>query len=249
MERDRIAGIDGGVAARHPAAMSSIRLEDPPCLVRLVRNPRARRFTLRLESAGAGAVLTVPPGVPEAESRRFLDRHAGWLRSALAHQPGEVVVGPGARIPVAGRMVTVEARPGARRPPALADGTLVLQGAGAEGPRVAAWLRLRARDALQPAARLYARRLGRPVEAIGLRDTRSRWGSCSSTGTLSFSWRLAMAPPEVLDYVAAHEAAHLVEMNHSERYWAVLAGLMPGYESRRAWLRRHGRTLHAYRFD
>jgi predicted metal-dependent hydrolase len=228
--------------------MSRIELDDPPCRVRLVRNTRARRFTLRLESAGAGAVLTVPPDVPDAESRRFLARHAGWLRSALARQPEEVVVGPGAELPVSGRPVMVELRRGPRRPPVMEDGTLVLHGAGAEGARIAAWLRLRARDALMPAVRGHARRLGRQIGAIALRDTRSRWGSCSSAGTISFSWRLAMAPPEVLDYVAAHEAAHLVEMNHSHRYWAVLAGLVPDYARHRAWLKSEGRRLHAYRF-
>ena len=224
-------------------------MEDPPCRVRLVRNARARRFTLRLEPAGGGAVLTVPPGVPDGESRRFLARHAGWLRTALARQPEEVVVGHGTELPVAGRLVVVEVRPGPRRPPVLDGDALLLQGGGAEGPRIAAWLRLRARDALLPAARGYARRLERQIAAIGLRDTRSRWGSCSTSGTLSFSWRLAMAPAEVLDYVAAHEAAHLVEMNHSERYWAVLERLVPGYARPRAWLKREGRKLHAYRFD
>lgn len=229
--------------------MTRIELDDPPCRVRLVRNTRARRFTLRLESAGAEAVLTVPPGVPDAESRRFLARHAGWLRSALARQPEEVVVGPGAELPVAGRLVVVELRNGPRRPPVLKDGALVLHGAGAEGARIATWLRLRARDALMPAVRGHARRLGGQIGSIALRDTRSRWGSCSSTGTISFSWRLAMAPPEVLDYVAAHEAAHLIEMNHSDRYWAVLAGLVPDYARHRTWLKREGRRLHAYRFD
>jgi predicted metal-dependent hydrolase len=229
--------------------MMRIDLDDPPCRVRLVRNTRARRFTLRLESAGAGAVLTVPPGVPDAESRRFLARHAGWLRNALARQPDEVIVSPGAELPVAGRPVVVELRKGPRRPPVLDGRALVLHGAGAEGARIAAWLRLRARDALMPAVRGHARRLGRQIGSIALRDTRSRWGSCSSTGTISFSWRLAMAPPEVLDYVAAHEAAHLVEMNHSDRYWTVLAGLVPDYARHRAWLKREGRGLHAYRFD
>jgi len=229
--------------------MSWITLDDPRCEIRLVRSPRARRFTLRLESAGARAVLTVPPSVPEAETRLFLTRHAEWLRAALARQPDPVMVGPGMFLPIDGEPVRVEVRSGPRRAPALQDGVLVLGGTGAEGPRIAAWLKLRARDALLPAARGYARRLGREIAAISLRDTRSRWGSCSSAGRLSFSWRLAMAPPEVLDYVAAHEAAHLVEMNHSERYWAVLEKLMPDYASQRDWLRREGRKLHAYRFD
>lgn len=229
--------------------MTHIELDDPRCQVRLVRSPRATRFTLRMESAGAHAVLTVPPSVPDAETRRFLSRHAEWLRTALARQPEIMHVAPGALLPVAGHPVRVETRPGARRPPVLEGEALVLGGVGAEGPRIAAWLKLRARDALLPATHEYARRLGREVTAITLRDTSSRWGSCSSSGRISFSWRLAMAPPEVLDYVAAHEAAHLVEMNHSARYWAVLEGLMPDYAERRNWLRREGRKLHAYRFE
>jgi predicted metal-dependent hydrolase len=229
--------------------MSCIDLQDPPCRVRLVRSPRARRFTLRLETCGAGAVLTVPPGVPPAESRRFLARHAGWLRAALARQPGVTVVAPGIDLPVAGVPVRVVSRRGPRRPPFLQAGALVVQGEGSEGQRIAAWLKLRARDALLPAARGYAGRLGREIAGVALRDTRSRWGSCSSRGALSFSWRLAMAPPAVLDYVAAHEAAHLVEMNHSRRYWDVLESLLPDHARHRDWLRREGRKLHAFRFS
>ncbi len=228
--------------------MTVIRLTDPPCDVRLVRNPRARRFTLRLESAGDGAVLTAPPSVPEAEMRDFLKRHSGWLDKALAKRPPVVTVADGISIPIDGTDTPVLVTDGRRRPPELRDGMLVLQGKGGEGARIAAWLRLRARDALFPAARGYARRLGKPIGRIALRDTTSRWGSCSSTGTLSFSWRLAMAPPEVLDYVAAHEAAHLVEMNHSDKFWSLVATLMPDYSTRRDWLKREGRRLHTFRF-
>lgn len=228
--------------------MTVIRLTDPPCDVRLVHNPRARRFTLRLDSAGEGAVLTAPPSVPEAEMRAFLDRHTGWLDKALAKRPPMVTVGDGVEIPIDGRDVRIIVREGPRRAPVLKDDDLVLQGTGAEGARIAAWLRMRARDALMPAARGYARELGRPIARIALRDTTSRWGSCSSKGTLSFSWRLAMAPPEVLDYVAAHEAAHLVEMNHSDRFWSLVERLMPDYATHRNWLKREGRRLHAYRF-
>ncbi len=229
--------------------MTLIKLTEPECTVRLVRNPRARRFTLRLESAGDGAVLTAPPSVPEAEMRAFLDRHSGWLDKALAKRPPSVVVGDGVLLPVDGLETPITVTDGRRSPPVLRDGALVLQGAGNEGKRIAAWLRLRARDELLPAARGYARRLCKPIARISLRDTKSRWGSCSTSGTLSFSWRLAMAPPEVRDYVAAHEAAHLVEMNHSDRFWNLVAELMPDYQDRRDWLKSEGRRLHAYRFD
>ncbi len=226
-----------------------IDLDDPACRVRLVANPRARRFTLRLDGSGDGAVLTAPPDVPRREMLSFLQAHKGWLSKALESRPRQIPVEPGVHIPIDGIDTLIVVKDGPRRPPHLGDGELVLQGRGEPGPRVAAWLKMRARDAVLPLARGYARKLGKPIGRISLKDTRSRWGSCSSRGTLSFSWRLAMAPPEVLDYVAAHEAAHLVEMNHSERYWAVLASLMPDYADHRAWLKREGRQLHAYRFE
>ncbi|MEM7212036.1 MAG: SprT family zinc-dependent metalloprotease [Pseudomonadota bacterium] len=227
--------------------MKEILLDDPACRVRVNVNRRARRFTLRL-SADGDAVVTVPPRVPSAETREFVLRHADWLKNALQNQPSKVVMEDGARLPVDGILRSIRVEPGRRRAPSLDGDALVISGNGPIGPRVAALLKVRARDRLQPAARAYARKLGRRINAISLRDTTTRWGSCSSRGNLSFSWRLAMAPVEVQDYVAAHEAAHLVEMNHSDRYWATLAGIMPDYEKHRRWLKREGRGLHAYRF-
>ena len=228
--------------------MNDIRLDNPPCRVKISVTARARRFTLRLNAEGE-AIVTVPPGVPSGEVRGFLLRHSDWLAEAIAKQPKRIFVGDGAKMPVDGTLRRIRITEGRRKAPVL-DGTeLILPGEGQSGPRIAAWLKLRARDRLQPAARTYARRLGRRINAISLRDTTSRWGSCSSRGNLSFSWRLAMAPVEIQDYVAAHEAAHLVEMNHSDRYWAALARIMPDYAERRAWLKREGRGLHAYRFE
>lgn len=217
--------------------------------VRLRVLSRARRLTLRIDPAGGGAVLTLPPGVRQAEAEAFLGRHADWLARALARQPVRTPIGPGARIPVAGAEAEVTLAPGPRRPPRLEGTRLVVQGPGAPGPRVAAWLKLRARDALLPAVRRYSAMIGREAGTIALRDTRSRWGSCSSTGRLGFSWRLAMAPAEVLDYVAAHEVAHLVEMNHAPAFWDLVERLLPDYRRHRAWLRREGSRLHAYRFE
>ncbi|MDT8343534.1 MAG: M48 family metallopeptidase [Thermohalobaculum sp.] len=225
-----------------------IALSHLPVAVRLNVSARARRFTLRLGAPGEDAVLTLPPGVPRLEAEQFLDRHAGWLDRALARQPQGIAVGPGVRLPVAGRMVEIVLAPGPRRAPVLREDALVVTGAGAAAPRIAAWLREGARAALVPAVQGYAARLGCALRGVALRDTRSRWGSCSSAGRISFSWRLAMAPPGVLDYVAAHEAAHLAEMNHGPRFWALVERLRPGHAAERAWLKREGRALHAYRF-
>jgi len=227
--------------------MDEIELTDPPIRVTLRRNRRARRFTLRMDVTGLGATLTVPDGVPVAETRSFLHRHTDWLRRAMERQPEAVSVADGAVLPVAGVPCRIALRPGPRRAPHLDDGRLIVQGPGAPGPRLAAWLKARARDTLAPAA--HAATLDRRIARIALRDTRSRWGSCSTSGTVSFSWRLAMAPPEVLDYVAAHEAAHLVEMNHGPAFWALVSQLCPAHQRQRAWLRREGRDLHRYRFD
>lgn len=229
--------------------MDVLELDELPCRVRLVRNPRARRFTLRMDPTGADAILTLPPGVPDGDATSFLQRHRAWLAKAVARQPGFVRVAHGASMPIDGEMASVDVRPGRRRAPQLQGDTLLLQGEGAVGKRIAAWLKLHARDQLQPAAAHYAGLLDRKIAGISLRDTRTRWGSCSSTGALSFSWRLGMAPRAVQEYVAAHEAAHLVEMNHGPGFWALLDDVMPDWRVHRDWLKREGRMLHAYRFN
>ncbi|TGN54246.1 DUF45 domain-containing protein, partial [Paracoccus liaowanqingii] len=134
-----------------------------------------------------------------------------------------------------------------RRPEPQGDALLIPEGRPA-GPVVAAWLKQLALIRLRAACDGFSARLGRPYRAIVLRDTRSRWGSCTQDGRLMFSWRLAMAPPLVLDYVAAHEVAHLAHMDHSARFWAQTEALMPGHAPHRAWLRAQGGDLMLWRF-
>ncbi|MEN8893803.1 MAG: M48 family metallopeptidase, partial [Planktotalea arctica] len=116
------------------------------------------------------------------------------------------------------------------------------------GARTQACLKLRARDRLAQASDHYAGKMGKPYTRLTIRDTRSRWGSCSSAGALMYSWRLILCPPEVLDYVAAHEVAHLAEMNHSSAFWDTVTRLHGPYTAPRNWLRTHGSSLHSYRF-
>jgi predicted metal-dependent hydrolase len=128
------------------------------------------------------------------------------------------------------------------------DALVVPGDAGRAGVRVGAFVKTLARERLAAASDRYARQVGRAFSGITLRDPRSRWGSCTAEGALMYSWRLAMAPPDVLDYVAAHEVAHLVEMNHSAAFWAVVARLRPDWKVQRDWLRGQGAELQAYRF-
>ncbi len=186
------------------------------------------------------------PKVPVALATAFLTDHEAWLRGQLQRSARQAV-GEGTTLPIRGETVAVRIMPRVR--PHLSGATLVVPGpAGRAGPQVAAWLREAARAACAGAVDAHAARLGRPAGRISLRDTRSRWGSCTATGDLMFSWRLAMAPPAVLDYVVAHEVAHIAELNHSDRFWAVVRRLCPGFEAERDWLRRNGAALHRYDF-
>ena len=116
------------------------------------------------------------------------------------------------------------------------------------GTRVQAFLKQMARDRLAGASDRYADTLGLPYTRLTLRDTRSRWGSCTSDGALMYSWRLILCPPEVLNYVAAHEVSHLAEMNHSSAFWNTVTQIHGPYTEPRAWLRKNGSALHSYKF-
>ncbi len=218
---------------------------DPPIAVTLRRSAQARRISLRVSAVDGRVTLTLPRGLPEREALDFARSKQSWLQGHLEDRAPHVRVAPGADIPVEGQVYRLEAGTG-RRVTATQDTLLV---PGGQPARLQAWLKTLARDRLVTASDRYSAALGRPYSRITLRDTRSRWGSCSSTAGLSYSWRLIMAPPDVLDYVAAHEVAHLEQMNHSPAFWAVVAELMPEYETHRSWLRIHGTGLHRYRFD
>ena len=219
----------------------------PPIDITLRRSARARRFSLRVSRVDGRVTLTLPLRAREAEAMAFVQGQEGWLRGTLARMPVGTVVGFGCVLPVEGRMLTVV--PGAGRSVRIVGDFLEVPGVGGQvGTRVQAYLKTLARTRLVAASDRYSGMVGKVFTRITLRDPRSRWGSCTSSGGLMFAWRLVMAPPAVLDYVAAHEVAHLVEMNHSAAYWAVVTGIYPGWKVQRDWLHSHGAGLQAYRF-
>ncbi|WP_425091725.1 M48 family metallopeptidase [Tropicimonas sp. S265A] len=230
------------------APMTEIELPGDPKLRVLLRvSARARRFTLRVSRLDGQVTLTMPKGAARQDAVAFAEAQSGWIARQLArHTPSEKV-GFGVQVPVEGRLARVVPTD-ARRGDLAGDLIEVPRKAPAAGAHVEALLKAYARDRLQAASTRYAETLGRRYASLTLRDTRSRWGSCSSEGKLMYSWRLIMAPPEVLEYVAAHEVAHLAEMNHSPAFWGTVDRLYPNYEAPRAWLRREGAGLHRYRF-
>jgi predicted metal-dependent hydrolase len=213
------------------------------------RNARARRYTLRLSARGDGASLTIPRRGSLTEAKAFLTRHLDWLAEKLPAD-GPPTLSDGGTISIRGiahRIRATGALRGTVRVSRDDDGAAVLLVPGAPDHlqrRVADHLRAIARTDLAAAVSRHAAALGVTPKAVRLKDTTSRWGSASSSGTLSFSWRLVMAPPFVLDYLAAHEVAHLREMNHSDRFWAICHRLSPRTPEAQAWLRDNGRALH-----
>lgn len=221
---------------------------NPPVELTLRRSARARRISLRVSGLDGAVTLTLPRGVSEGEGLNFARSKADWLRAQLSDQPDVVTVTRGTTLPVEGQMLRIMSGTGKRVVPD-GDALLVPGPETATGSRLQAFLKTLARDRLATASDRYAAALGRSYSRLTLRDTRSRWGSCTAAGGLMYSWRLIMAPPEVLDYVAAHEVAHLQEMNHSPAFWSLVEQLMPDYRDPRQWLSKEGGALHRYRFD
>ena len=218
--------------------------------VALRRHPRARNYTLRVGTAKGAPVLTMPTRGSLAEAQAFLERHADWLESQIGKLPEVQPVADGATIPLRGVMHRIHHVPVARGTVTVGvfEGEPVIVVPGRPEHlrrRVVDFLKREARRDLERAALRHAMMLGVRIKAIRLRDQSSRWGSCTATGHLSFSWRLVMAPPFVLDYLAAHEVAHLQEMNHSPRFWHLVESVCPETRAARNWLNKEGPRLHA----
>jgi len=220
----------------------------PPVEILLKRSPQARNYSLRVSGLDGRVTLTLPPRGRMSEALEFARSREDWIRRALQGQPRSLRVGFGVELPYQGRLLTIA--PGEVRAARIEGGAILAPPDRARvGLRVETLLKAAARRRLLAASERYASQLGCQIGRLTLRDTRSRWGSCSVEGHLMYSWRLIMAPPEVLDYVAAHEVAHLVEMNHSQAFWDLVEVLCPTQKRHRAWLIRNGATLHRFRFS
>lgn len=217
----------------------------PEVPLTLRRSARARRISLRISQLDRRVTLTLPKGVPETVALDFAEEKADWIRRNLDDLPDLERPGWDSVLPIDGRDLRIVPATGRR---VQVQGDEIAVPGPDVAPRLQSWLRTLARERLVAACDLYSERLGKPYTRITLRDTRSRWGSCSSEGALMFSWRLILAPPSVLAYVAAHEIAHLAEMNHSAAFWAQVDRIHGPYDAQRKWLRVNGAQLHRYQF-
>ena len=220
----------------------------------------ARRFTLRVRQASRDVVLTVPNRTSLKRAQEFVARHQSWIIERLALMPQILPFCAGVTIPIRGIQHEIVHYAGQRGTVWIEDASSKTKPdshaslpklcvAGNEdhlARRLRDFLKREALNDLQQAVLRYSQKIGCQPTGLVLRDTRSRWGSCSASGLLSFSWRLIFAPPFVLDYLAAHEVAHLRHLNHSAKYWELLGQIYPELDRAERWLKEQGATLHLY---
>lgn len=230
-----------------PASEDTILPGEPPVRIRVRRSAQARRMSLRVSSVDGRVTLSLPKRARLAEALAFAREREEWIRAALCRGHAPVQIAPGVRLPLEGSLVPVVQAP-VPRVVGTDAALLVPPGEARFAARTLSYLKRLALLRLENSCRRHAEALGHSYAAIALRDPRSRWGSCSSDGRLMFSWRLILAPPPVLDYVAAHEVAHLVHMDHSAAFWSVVARLCPDHRRHRQWLAEEGASLHRWRF-
>ncbi|MCF6196469.1 MAG: M48 family metallopeptidase [Emcibacter sp.] len=210
----------------------------------LKRHPRARNLKLRYEAKSGAALLTLPPGVSDRKALQFANKHHDWLLDQYDSAPEVIPLAAGEHIPYLGRSILITHASDKAATVDIRNDQIIVGGSlpGFE-TRLQNWLKKQARLALNKAGAEFEPRLGRHPHKVMIRDTQSRWGSCSSRKTLSFSWRLIMARPDILRYVVAHEMAHLVEMNHGPSFWTLVEKLYPDWKTARRWLKTDGRAL------
>ena len=220
--------------------------------IEIKRSPRSKRYALRVSLTRRVVILTLPMRADLKKAALFAEKHAGWIQEKLARLPQTIPMVDGSVLPLRGvpHRIKSEGRRGAT--------VLVIQDAQGHAcldvpgdpafcaRRLQEFLQKQARQDLREAITRHAEKIGVTISGLTLRDSKSRWGSCSSSGRLNFSWRLIMAPPFVLDYLAAHEIAHRREMNHSARFWTLLDSLTPHVAEAEAWLKKEGPALHRY---
>ena len=211
----------------------------------------ARRYTLRVRSAQRDIVISMPARGSLSTAAAFAEKHADWIVTRITQLVGGgqlrrwrfgAISGhdPSNRAPAGALAAWSRSR---TRPVPV----LVVAGEAPHLPRrMTDWFRRQALKELTAAVERHCESANAKYASVSIKDTASRWGSCSSSGALSFSWRLIMAPPFVLDYLAAHEVAHLKEMNHSQRFWRLCEKLCPRTDDAKAWLKNHGAGLHRY---
>lgn len=228
-------------------------LEGEVIAVRVRESSRARTTRVIVGPRRPLEVIA-PRGTSDAKIDAFLESKRRWITDkvatahAIAARPAQLGLERPGTAWLNGQPLPIERLNGRRAIAELAGDRVLVRGAASTAPAaLERWYRREARRRILAVVKREAGRLGLEFNSIGIRDPKTRWGSCSRRGNLSFSWRLLLAPPEVLEYVVVHELLHLREPNHTKAFWRLVEAARPGWQQQARWLREHGQELHGYR--
>ena len=227
----------------------SIIIDDQPVIITFRRNSRAKRIVLRLTRESTGVVVTLPKNVNSARAQAFVEKSVAWISKHLQKRTPRTILGPGSMIPLRGIAHEVRST-GGRRGVITVDPQarhILVPGDPLHlGRRLQDWLKSQAKADLTEASLRYAKSMEVSFRKISIRDQKSRWGSCSASGDLSYNWRLILAPSSILDYVAAHEVAHRRHMNHGPKFWRLVLQACPHASAAKQWFKSNGAELHRF---
>jgi predicted metal-dependent hydrolase len=234
-------------ATRRVARRELLKIEGRAVELSVRLNPRARRLIVKVHPTTGEVTVTAPSQRALERAMEFARGQSDWIARQLSHVPALVKLGAGSVVPFRGVDHDVRQGESGRGPVWIADGAIHVAGRKEHHPRrLTDFLKREARRELEARVLAHAARIGARHTQLTVRDTASRWGSCSAQRSLSFSWRLILAPPFVLDYVVAHEVAHMREMNHGPKFWKLVQELVGDFHRPQKWLRDHGASLHRY---
>ena len=216
--------------------------------IKVVPSRSSRRLTLKIDEKERVPVLSIPRFCSQKQAVKFVNEHLDWIVKSLNKLPEVKYFADGVSFFLFGQEVTVEHHPEARRGVWIEENKLCVSGASEFiHRRVKDYIKKRAQDEFYIRSLALAQKIGQKLTGVSIKDTSSRWGSCSTLHHINYSWRIALAPDFVIDYLMAHEVSHLAHPDHSDAFWACVASLCPEWSNGRIWLKRYGKTLYAYK--
>ena len=215
--------------------------------IKVVKSPLAKKLTLRIDEKSRLPVLTLPRYCSTRKALNFVENHRDWISETLNRLPKIRYFKDGDILSVMGWPYTVSRQPG-RRGGAFLEGNFLIVTGSKEFThrRICDFLKIKAKEELLRLSRQYAAQINSTVHNVCIKDTKSRWGSCSTKHNINYNWRIILAPEFVIRYLVCHEVSHLVHQNHSKEFWNCVAALCPDYQSGRNWLKAHGKELYQY---
>ena len=215
--------------------------------LKVIKSPRAKRLTLRIDSKDHLAMLSIPPRCTQKQAISFVQQHQEWIIDSLQKLPQTQRFTSGLKISLFGKDITIQHAPEKRWGARIENGILYVSGSSEfTHRRVKDFIKKQAQKTFLSLSQKLAKKINCQVNDVVIKDTKSRWGSCSSLNNINYNWRLALAPQEVIDYIVAHEVSHLAHQDHSEEFWACVAKLCPNYQKGQNWLKNHGKELYIF---